>query len=126
MGLFQLRAEGNPSDASAEVNFLPATAQLKGHAMIPSSSLCREQETFQRHRAATTSLDNVRIVAERAAVAWALEAAAADKREARHKRTLAIRATIADQKILSRQQSDRWFSENPDRGFVAPAVSNDS
>jgi hypothetical protein len=71
--------------------------------MIPSSSLCREQETFQRHRAANTSLDNVRMVAERAAAAWALEAEAADKREARLKRTLAIRATIAAQKALSRQ-----------------------
>lgn len=54
--------------------------------MFPSASLCREQEAIQRQRAATAPLENVRLVAERAAAAWSLEAKAADDREARHKR----------------------------------------
>lgn len=94
--------------------------------MMPSSKLCREQEAFQRHRAATTSLINVRVVAERAAAAWVLEAQAADEREARLKRTLAIRATIAAQKALLGQQKNSRFSENSGSGSIAPAVSDGS
>jgi hypothetical protein len=60
--------------------------------MYPSASLCREQESLQRDRAASASLQNVRIVAERAASAWCIEAVAAEKREARHERTRLIAA----------------------------------
>lgn len=84
--------------------------------MFPSALLCREQEAVQRHRAATSLLNNVRLVAERAAAAWCVEAVAAEKREARHERTLALRTTNAGQKPLPPEQSDDWLSENPDRG----------
>jgi hypothetical protein len=63
--------------------------------MYPSASLCREQESLQRDRAANASLDNVRIVAERAASAWCIEAVAAEKREARHERTREVAAQQA-------------------------------
>ena len=39
--------------------------------MIPSSTLCRTQEDLHRRRAADTSLENVRLVANNAAAAWA-------------------------------------------------------
>ena len=91
---------------------------MKGPAMYPSSSLCREQENAQRHRAATTPLENVRVVAERAAIAWGNEAVAAEKREARQQRTRAIAAMIAVQKQMSCEQDGGSLSENPDRGFA--------
>ena len=80
-----------------------------------TSRLCRAQEATQRERAASTSLENVRLVAERAATAWRQAAIEAEQREARRDRTRAI-AEIA---FLQRQRSnedDQVFSENPDRG----------
>lgn len=74
--------------------------------MYPSASLCREQESLQRARAASSSLQNVRIVAERAASAWCIEAVAAEKREARHERTREIAA----------QQHGMAASEDASRG----------
>lgn len=94
--------------------------------MFPSAILCREQETIQRQRAATTPLENVRLIAERAAAAWSLEAKAADDREARHKRVREIRATNAAQAAPFPDQPDRWVSENPDRGFPAPSAASTS
>lgn len=91
--------------------------------MFPSAILCREQETIQRQRAAAASLENVRLIAERAAAAWSLEAQAADDREARHKRVLAIRAASAAQAAPFPDQPDRCVSENPDRGFPAPSAA---
>lgn len=91
--------------------------------MFPSAILCREQETIQRQRAATASLENVRLISERAAAAWSLEAKAADDREARHKRVREIRATNAAQAAALPVQPDRWVSENPDRGFAAPSAA---
>jgi len=55
-----------------------------------SSALCRAQEAAQRDRAATSPLVNVRIQAEKAAIAWGVEALAAEQREARHARTRVI------------------------------------
>ncbi len=60
--------------------------------MEVSSELCRAQEAIHRDRAANTGLDNVRIISETAAVAWAREAVAAEKREARRARVEAIAA----------------------------------
>ena len=89
--------------------------------MLVSSTLCREQEAIQRHRAATSSLHHVRLVAQRAALAWSAEARAADDREARHRRMLAIRSQNAASAGVPPGQDDRLFSENPDRGFAFPA-----
>ncbi len=48
-----------------------------------SSDFCRSQQTIHQERAASTQLDNVRIVAGKAAAAWGVEAAAAELREKR-------------------------------------------
>ncbi|MET1085457.1 MAG: hypothetical protein ABWY12_20840 [Burkholderiales bacterium] len=85
--------------------------------MYPSASLCREQESLQRDRAASASLQNVRIVAERAASAWCIEAVAAEKREARHERTRLNaaqqhdEATIADASQRSDEDDQRDLSK---------------
>lgn len=86
--------------------------------MHPSSILCREQEAQQRARATSALLDNVRIVAEKAAVAWGREAVAAERREARHDRARTIAEIISLQKQQFRDEEERSFSENPDRGLA--------
>lgn len=58
--------------------------------MYPSSVLCRAQEALQRDRAAKAVLDNVRSVANKAALAWEREAVSAERREARHGRIHAL------------------------------------
>ena len=79
---------------------------------------CRTQEMVQRDRAEAAQLDNVRVVAERAAIAWGLEAIAAEKREARHLRALAIAEIAAAKARESQDDEDPSFSENPDRGLA--------
>lgn len=80
--------------------------------MNPSASLCRAQEAHHRDRAAETPLENVRAIAISAALAWAQEARSAERREARNTRNIAAR--------VERQERDRLFSENPDRGYECP------
>lgn len=82
-----------------------------------SSNMCRAQEAAQRVRAASAPLENVRIVAERAANAWGQEAIEAERREARRARTRAV----AELALLEKQRSnddEQEFSENPDRGLA--------
>jgi hypothetical protein len=83
-----------------------------------TSDQCRAQETIQWERAKSEPLENVRIVALRAAIAWGSEATAAEQREARKCRTRAI----AEMMQVQRQPTDDGdritFSENPDRGFA--------
>ena len=83
-----------------------------------TSDQCRAQEAIQRERAQSEPLENVRIVALRAAIAWGHEATAAEQRDARKRRT----AAIAEMMQVQRQRTDdddrRPFSENPDRGFA--------
>ena len=55
--------------------------------MNPPASLCRSQEAYHRARAAAAQLENVRIIAAKAANAWGHEAIAAERREARHRKT---------------------------------------
>jgi hypothetical protein len=86
--------------------------------MYPSASLCREQEAIQRDRAAKTSLENVRVVAERAALAWGQEAAAAEKREARHLRTSEMRAALKTDKQAG-EDVERALSEGLDNSPAA-------
>jgi hypothetical protein len=94
--------------------------------MNPSSALCRTQEALHLDRAASSTLENVRAIAVKAAAAWGHEAAAAEKREARGLRTRAIADLLAVQKLEAAGEADdgdeaeeveREFSENPDRGF---------
>jgi hypothetical protein len=82
-----------------------------------SSMLCRAQEGVQRDRAASASLENVRIVATKAAVAWGLEAVAAEHREVRDARPAAADPERSNGKRLHRER-EATFSENPDRGFA--------
>lgn len=88
--------------------------------MYPSSTLCRSQQEFHQARAANTTLANVRTISEDAAAAWAVEAVAAEKREARGVRTRAVADLIAGQKLqAAEEERARGLSENPDRGFEA-------
>ena len=87
--------------------------------MYPSSTLCRTQEEFHRERAASTTLENVRVIASGAAAAWGHEAVAAEKREARGARTRATAELLAAEKAEIAAAHERGFSENPDRGFEA-------
>lgn len=81
--------------------------------MNPSVALCRAQEALELDRAINTLLPNVRAIAERAAIAWGIEAGWAEKRERRHEIKLGMSADRAE---LGREPSDP--SENPDRGLA--------
>lgn len=80
-----------------------------------TSRLCRAQEAAQRERAASNLLENVRLVAERAATAWRHAAIEAEQREARRARTRAS-AEIAFLEKQRANEDDQVFNENPDRG----------
>ena len=84
--------------------------------MQPSSVLCRAQESLQRSRSANSLLANVRLVADKAAAAWAEEALLAEQRESRQSRTRDVAAGLLDEKRRLRVLSEQAFSENPDRG----------
>jgi len=82
-----------------------------------SSTFCRMQETIQRDRAANAILENIRLVAEKAAKAWGAVALAAEQREARRERTRIIAGMAALQNEPVPSEEDRLLSENPDWGF---------
>ena len=86
--------------------------------MQPSVTMCRAQEAHQRSLAANAVLPNVRAIATLAAAAWAKEAAAAEKREARTTRTKQIRMEGIVLHLELHGCDDRAFSENPDRGHA--------
>lgn len=83
-----------------------------------SSTFCRTQESYHRDREASAILENIRVVAGRAASAWGLEARCAERREARRERRRILADTGALQKELPQDDGDSPFSENPDRGFA--------
>lgn len=85
--------------------------------MYPSSALCRVQEALQRDRAAGAALDNVRMIAGKAATAWGNEAVQAEAREERQKmgRSRLIAGVFAEKQHSC--DLDRTLSENPDRGL---------
>jgi hypothetical protein len=85
--------------------------------MVPSSALCRAQETLHRHRAADTRLENVRIVETTAAMAWGREAEAAERRERRQKKATGIVADAIDD-IANADGIELMLSENPDRAMA--------
>jgi len=82
--------------------------------MTPSAKLCRIQEAFQRRRAENAPLGNVRIIAQKAAAAWGVEAVFAEERDRRRDSRI-VRAE-ADRQRLAHERLDRDVSENPDRG----------
>jgi hypothetical protein len=86
--------------------------------MIPSSVLCRTQEDLHRRRAADTSLENVRLVANNAAAAWAKEAIAAEHREKRQTRVREFAEAASVPKAGLGGSDDLLPNENPDRGLA--------
>jgi uncharacterized protein YfcZ (UPF0381/DUF406 family) len=83
--------------------------------MIPSSALCRAQESLHRRRAADTTLENVRSVSISAAAAWAKEALAAESREARQLRAQAVANAKSLMSKACAVQGDVSISENGSR-----------
>lgn len=86
--------------------------------MYPTSSICRSQEAYQRDRAIHAVLENVRILAGTAAIAWGKEALLAEKREKRQRDRALIVDPIPKQNLRVPSAEDRSLSENPDRGFA--------
>ena len=91
--------------------------------MQPSSAFCRTQQAIHNDRAEKAQLDNVRIVAERAANAWNQEALLAERREERSQRTRSLAAACtADEMVVGDDEDEsdeETFSENPDRGLAS-------
>ena len=83
--------------------------------MYPSADLCRVQEAFQRRRAESAPLGNVRTVAQKAAAAWAAEALFAEGREQRQGQLRAVRADQLAKEGSVCEQLAIASSENPDR-----------
>jgi hypothetical protein len=83
--------------------------------MAHTSAFCLAQAAFQRERAATSDLENVRRIATSAAVVWAREAVVALRREAK----LGRDDRLPEAASLSEELEDRQFSENPDRCLAA-------
>ncbi len=92
--------------------------------MVPSSTLCRAQESLHRRRAADTPLENVRIVATNAAVAWGHEAVAAERRERRQEKVRLFAETAAAGNAEP-DGLDLLLSENPDRIMAHGADETD-
>ena len=90
--------------------------------MYPSADLCRVQEAFQRRRAESAPLGNVRTIAQKAAAAWAAEALYAEGREQRQAQVRAFRTNEIGKERAACDQLDVASSENPDRGRAAPAM----
>lgn len=97
-------------------SLLAVTDTFKERPMELTSTFCREQEAFQRNRAASAVLDNVRVVASRAAAAWAYEALAADRREASRERLRMIACIAAVEVERPGDREEAGQNENPDRG----------
>jgi hypothetical protein len=91
------------------------TIFAKGPDMQLSASFCRTQQAIHDARANSPGLDNVRMVAGKAAKAWGNEADLADRREAQRQR-----ARPANPVAHPFDDEDSpMFSENPDRGLSA-------
>ena len=82
--------------------------------MVNTSAFCLAQEALQRDRAAISDLENVRIIATSAAVAWAREAVVALRSEAKLGREDGLPAAAS----LSEEVEDRQFGDNPDLGLA--------
>lgn len=93
--------------------------------MQPSSILCRTQEAHQRALASAATLENVKMIANAAAVAWAKEARAAEHREDRQSRNRALHETVEGYGEPP-SSGDRTLSENPDRGHASVARAEEA
>ena len=81
--------------------------------MYPTAELCRSQQSFHRERARSSHLENVRSVANKAAIAWGVEAEEAERREERREQTKLIAGLIAARKQAA--AAPLYPSQNPDR-----------
>jgi len=82
--------------------------------MATTSTFCRAQEALQRERAANTSLENVRMIATTAAIAWGREADLAEQRETKR----SFDKSLPCPGSTSEELEDLFFNENPDRGLL--------
>ncbi len=87
--------------------------------MEPSSIICRKQEALHRERAAATTLENIRIIEERAATAWANEALVAERREARRTAAAAAPADQLEPAVPRTRKS--WNSSAVNRNWPGPS-----
>lgn len=87
--------------------------------MQPSLILCRTQEAHHHARSQAAVLDNVRLIADMAAAAWAKEGEAAELRENRKLRTQAFAEPHRPNHATPHDL--RSLSENPDRGYATEA-----
>ncbi|MBB3910552.1 hypothetical protein [Sphingomonas desiccabilis] len=79
-------------------------------------AFCRTQEARQLAIAAAAPLENSRQIANIAAAAWAEEATAAERADARRLKSAASRGPMLPSALPNAE--DRSLSENPDRGFA--------
>lgn len=86
--------------------------------MLLTSAECRAQEAIQWDRAKSEPLENVRMVALRAAIAWGHEAAFLEGREASKRRARVIADIMQVQRRRTDDDDGKIVSENPDRGFA--------
>lgn len=90
--------------------------------LTPTVAMCRDQQAYHRARAEQTTLENVRTVAIKAAIAWEQEAKRAALREANGERRR-VHATAAAMAIVGDEPwpnaDERQASENPDRGCTS-------
>lgn len=84
--------------------------------MYPTAELCRTQQAIHRERARSSKLENVRLVAEKAAKAWGIEAHIAEQREARRVHVRETADLIAAQRHKAAIEMLYSPNENPDRG----------
>jgi hypothetical protein len=87
--------------------------------MYPTADLCRTQQAFHHNLATTSLLENVRIRSTKAAIAWGVEAEAAEDRETRRERTRVIAGIIASRKQPPSADVAPCPGENPDPGIAA-------
>ncbi|HEY1124678.1 MAG TPA: hypothetical protein VGE65_03525 [Sphingobium sp.] len=103
--------------------------------MTTTSAKCRDQQAYHRERAEGAALENVRVIAVKAAVAWGKEAVRQEMREANGERrrtqgfaSVEAAAAAAAEAAVDAEAADvpgpgpgapddRQLSENPDRGF---------
>ena len=81
-----------------------------------SASFCRTQQAIHHARASNAQLDNVRVVAGKAAIAWGQEARIADQREARRLRLHVPVPGVAVTDPFD-DEDNSMFAENPDFGL---------
>lgn len=87
--------------------------------MQPSSIFCRAREAHHQSLAHAATLDNVRLVANTAAAAWAKEGMAAVLRENRKLRSSDLAEGATAGEAMTAFMLDP--SENPDRGHASRA-----